>query len=104
MTCSPPPTYARSLLTDADVQVESEFKPAVSALDAAITSINTAVSSFVDLCNSTDRSLTQADIDAANAEIANAERNLILVGSLLEPLRVRNPLLATFAGNNSSNP
>ena len=41
---------------------------------------------------------------AAQAEIANAERNLILVGSLLEPLRVRNPLLATFAGNNSSNP
>jgi hypothetical protein len=104
VTCSPPPTYARRLLTDADVQVESEFQPAVSALDAAITSINTAVSSFVDLCNSTDRSLSQVDIDAAQAEIASAERNLILVGSLLEPLRVRNPLLATFAGNQSSNP
>lgn len=104
VSCSPPPTYARRLLTDADVQVETEFQPAVTALDEAVTSINTAVSSFVDLCNSTDRSLTQADIDAAQAEIASAERNLILVGSLLEPLRVRNPLLSTFAGDQSSKP
>lgn len=104
VTCTPPPTYARSLLTEADVQVETEFKPAVAALDEAIKSINTAVSSFIDLCNSTDRSLSQTDIDAALTELANAERNLILVGSLLEPLRVRNPLLATFAGNNSSKP
>ncbi len=104
VSCSPPPTYARRLLTDADVQIETEFQPAVTALDAAVTSINTAISSFIDLCNSTDRTLTQADIDAAQAEIASAERNLILVGSLLEPLRVRNPLLATFAGNQTSNP
>lgn len=104
VSCSPQPTYARRLLTDADVQIETEFQPAVTALDAAITSINKAISSFVDLCNSTDQTLTQADIDAAQAEIANAERNLILVGSLLEPLRVRNPLLATFAGNQSSTP
>ncbi len=104
VTCSPTPTYARRLLTDADVQVETEFTPAVTALDAATTSINTAISAFIDLCESTDRGLTQADVDAALLELASAERNLILAGSLLEPLRVRNPLLATGAGNNSSNP
>lgn len=104
VSCTPPPTYARRLLTDADVQIETKFVPAVNALDAGITSINTAVSAFIDLCNSTDRSLTQVDIDAALTELASAERNLILASSLLEPLRNRNPLLATFAGNNSSNP
>jgi hypothetical protein len=104
VTCDPIPTYARRLLTDADVQVEKEFIPAVNALDAAITSINSAISAFVDLCDSTDPSLTQSDVDAALTELDNAERNLILAGSLLEPLRIRNPLLATFAGNNTSNP
>lgn len=104
VTCDPPPTYARRLLTDADVQIEPAFLPAVTALDAGITAINTAISAFIDLCNSTDRVLTQADIDAALVEIASAERNLILASSLLEPLRVRNPLLATFAGDNASNP
>ncbi|MCA0453653.1 MAG: SH3 domain-containing protein [Chloroflexi bacterium] len=101
VTCTPAPTYARRLLTDADVQIEPKFVPAVAALDAGITSINTAISSFIDLCNSTTRSLTQADIDAALLELADAERNLILASSLLEPLRNRNPLLATFAGENS---
>ncbi len=104
VTCDPIPTYARRLLTDADVQSETDFLPAVRALDAAITSINLAISAFVDLCNSTDPSLTQEDIDAALVELENAQRNLILASSLLEPLRVRNPLLETFAGNNSSNP
>ncbi|MBZ0288312.1 MAG: hypothetical protein K8I30_11915, partial [Anaerolineae bacterium] len=104
VTCDPIPTYARRLLTDADVQVEQSFIPAVNALDAAITSINSAISAFVDLCDSTDPSLTQSDVDAALIELDNAERNLILAGSLLEPLRIRNPLLATFAGNNTSNP
>lgn len=104
VTCDPVPTYARRLLTDADVQTEEDFLPAVRALDAAITSINLAISAFVDLCNSTDPSLTQEDIDSALAQLDDAERNLILSSSLLEPLRVRNPLLETFAGNNSSNP
>jgi uncharacterized protein YraI len=104
VTCDPIPTYARRLLTDADVQIEPSFLPAVNALDAAITSVNSAISAFVDLCNSTDPSLTQSDIDSALVELDNAQRNLILAGSLLEPLRIRNPLLATFAGNDSSNP
>ncbi|MEO8606758.1 MAG: SH3 domain-containing protein [Chloroflexota bacterium] len=104
VTCDPIPTYARRLLTDADVQIEQAFIPAVNALDEAITSINSAISAFVDLCDSTDPSLTQEDIDAAFVELDDAERNLILAASLLEPLRVRNPLLATFNGNNSSKP
>jgi uncharacterized protein YraI len=102
VACQPIPPYVRRLLTDADVQIETAFVPAVSALDAAIESINAAISAFVNLCNSTDPSLTQEDIDEALVELDNAERNLILAGSLLEPLRVRNPLLATFEGNNSS--
>jgi len=71
----------------------------VAALDSGITSTNAAISSFEDLCNSTARSLSQDDIDAALSSIADAERNLILAASLLEPLRIRNPLLNTFAGN-----
>ncbi|MBC8171090.1 MAG: hypothetical protein H7X77_05445, partial [Anaerolineae bacterium] len=82
-----------------DVRIESSFGPAVAALDAGITSTNAAISAFEDLCNSTDTNLTREDIDAAMLYIADAERKLILAATLLEPLRIRNPLLNTFAGN-----
>jgi uncharacterized protein YraI len=99
VSCDPIPTYARRTITDGDVRIEPSFGPAVSALDAGITATNAAISTFEDLCNSADSTLTREDIDAALLSLADAERNLILAGSLLEPLRIRNPLLDTFAGN-----
>lgn len=99
VVCSPIPPRIRRLLTDGDVRIEPSFQPAVTALDAAINSTNAAISAFEDLCSDPNRVLSRADIDAALLQIADAERNLILASSLLEPLRVRNPLLATFAGN-----
>lgn len=99
VSCDPIPPYARRTITDGDVRTEPSFTPAVAALDAGVTATNAAISAFEDLCNSTDASLTQDDIDAALVKIADAERNLILAASLLEPLRIRNPLLNTFAGN-----
>jgi uncharacterized protein YraI len=99
ISCDPIPTFARRTITDGDVRIESSFGPAVAALDAGITSTNAAISSFEDLCNSTDNTLTREDIDAAFLYIADAERNLLLAASLLEPLRIRNPLLNTLAGN-----
>lgn len=100
VSCSPTPPRVRRLLTDGDVRIEPSFQPAVTALDAAIENTNAAISAFEDLCADPTRVLTREDIDAALLLIAEAERNLILASSLLEPLRVRNPLLATFAGNN----
>jgi uncharacterized protein YraI len=99
ISCDPIPTFARRTITDGDVRIEASFGPAVAALDAGITSTNAAISSFEDLCNSTAAELAREDIDAALAYIADAERNLLLAASLLEPLRIRNPLLNTFAGN-----
>ncbi len=94
VSCTPIPLFVRRIITDTDAQKEPNFVPAVLALDNAITSINTAISSFEDACGSDDI-LARGTIDAALAEIDNAERNLILAGSLIEPLRRRNPLLDT---------
>jgi hypothetical protein len=94
VSCTPIPLFVRRLITDTDAQKEPNFVPAVLALDNAITSINTAISSFEDACGSDDV-LGRGTIDTALAEIDNAERNLILAGSLIEPLRRRNPLLDT---------
>lgn len=94
VSCTPIPLFVKHIITDSDAQKEPNFVPAVLALDNAITSINTAISSFEDACGSDD-TLTKEVIDAALAEVDNAERNLILAGSLLEPLRRRNPLLDT---------
>jgi len=94
VSCTPIPLFVRRIITDTDAQKEANFVPAVLALDNAITSINTAISAFEDACGS-DALLSQETVDAALAEIDNAERNLILAGSLLEPLRRRNPLLDT---------
>lgn len=92
VSCTPIPLFVRRIITDTDARKEPNFVPAVIALDNAITSINTAISAFEDACGSGEV-LDRESIDAALVEISNAQRNLILAGSLLEPLRRRNPLL-----------
>jgi hypothetical protein len=96
VSCSPIPPYARRTISDANTGVEPAFAPALIALDAAIDSTNRAISLFEDLCNST-RPLTEEDIHTASVELDTAYRNLILASSLLQPLRVRNPLLQTIS-------
>jgi hypothetical protein len=94
VACSPIPVRANRSLTDTDAAKERGFVPAAEALNSAVTSINLAISAFEDACNNPSFVLTQEYIDAQLAELDNAERNLILAGSLLEPLRRRNPLLS----------
>ncbi len=92
IVCQPPPPRVDREVMDTDVNSAPEFLPAVRALDSAIQSINRAISAYEDAC----ANITPLTSDLVNAqldEIDNAERNLLLAGSLLEPLRRRNPLL-----------
>jgi hypothetical protein len=102
VTCAPVPQYVPEIITVTDAQREGRFVPAVIALNNAISGINDTISAFEDACNSTDPNfvLTRAAVTAEIDKLADAERNLILASSLLEPLRIRNPLLSTFQGNN----
>jgi hypothetical protein len=97
--CAPIPPQVRQFITESDASKEPSFAPAVRALDSAIKSTNTAIAAFADVCGNKDPNfvLTREAIDAALKEVDNAERNLIIAGSLLEPLRRRNPLLDTGA-------
>jgi uncharacterized protein YraI len=95
VACAPiPPRVARTL-TNEDVGREQLFVPAVTALDRGIAAINGAISAFEDACNNPDFILTADYVNAQQTALTEAERNLIVVGSLLEPLRVRNPQLQT---------
>jgi uncharacterized protein YraI len=99
VACQPIPPYARRILTDADVAKQPTFLPAVEMLDDAIASINKAISAFSDACADPNFVLTTVVINTQVAELDNAERSLILAGSLLEPLRRRNPLLDSGSAN-----
>jgi hypothetical protein len=92
LACQQPPPRVGREVTDTDVNSAPQFLPAVRALDSAIRSINGAISAYEDACANITP-LTGDLVNAQLAEIDNAERNLLLAGSLLEPLRRRNPLL-----------
>lgn len=98
--CSPIPAYTRRVMADGDVSREPLFQPAVRSLDEAIAGVNRSIALFEDVCNRTgdDFFLTQTEIDTALADLVDARRNLILASSLLEPLRIRNPLLGLTDG------
>lgn len=98
--CSPIPVYVPVIVSVTDAQREPNFVPAAVALENGIASINRAIAIFENACGNPDAFLTPDNVAEAQDELANARRNLILVGSLLEPLRIRNPLLETFAGTN----
>jgi hypothetical protein len=93
IACQPVPLHVERTLTEADVLREPTFAPALVPLDQAVSQINGAISAFEDACADPSFVLTPQYIDAQLAALRDAERNLILVGSLLEPLRERNPLL-----------
>lgn len=100
VACEPIPPYVRHIITDADARKELSFVPAVAALASAIESVNRAISAFEDACGTPGFVLTRDIINTQLAELDNAERSLIIAGSLLEPLRRRNPLIS---GGNSGN-
>lgn len=98
VACDPIPPLVRRIITDADAQKEAGFVPAVAALDQAVASINRAISAFEDACGNPGFVLTPEYINTQLTELSSAERSLILVGSLVEPLRRRNPLISGDSG------
>ena len=93
VACDPiPPTVTPQLTTD-DASREPTFVPAVAALQSAINGINQTITAFRDACSNPSFTLTQDYISTQTQTLDDAYHNLILSASLLEPLRVRNPLL-----------
>lgn len=92
VACSPIPPHIERTLTDVDAQREPLFQPAVTALNTAIANVNAAISAFEDAC-APGFTLTLDYVHAQRALLDDAERNLLIAGSFLEPLRDRNPLL-----------
>jgi hypothetical protein len=81
-------------LAEGDVARDALFQPPVIALDNAIAGINSAISAFEDVCGRETPFLEREEVTAVLLELDAAERSLLLAGSLLEPLRRRNPLLS----------
>ena len=81
--------------SDRDINAEPEFRPAATALDAAIGATNTAIAMFDDACNRDDVYITQRDVRIALDEIDNARRNFNLARSLIVSLGYRDPLVGT---------
>lgn len=91
VSCSPrPPIVPRSLVVT-DVLKEPTFEGAVIALNRAIDGINESIAAFKLAC---DQGVTvEADYIAAQiALLVEVERSMVITGSLIEPLRSRNPL------------
>jgi hypothetical protein len=82
-----------------DVQRETLFQPSVIALDSAIADVNTAITRFEDVCGREDSFLEPAEVEEMLKLLDDAERNLLLGASFLEPLRSRNPLLRITGGS-----
>jgi hypothetical protein len=95
VACAPIPLRVTRDLTNEDAQREVLFGPAVVALDGAATGINAAISAFEDACTNPDFTLTADFVNTQLATLTEAERSLIVAGSLLEPLRARNPQIDT---------
>jgi uncharacterized protein YraI len=93
VACDPIPPLVDREITTADAAREPTFVPAVTALESAIDQINGAITAFRDACTNSAFTLTPEYITAQVSALDDAYRNLVLSASLLEPLRVRNPLL-----------
>jgi hypothetical protein len=95
VACAPiPPRVTRGLAGE-DLGRETLFGPAVIALENATQGINASISAFEDLCANPEGELTLDYITTQTDLLAEVERNLLLAGSFLEPLRSRNPQLDT---------
>jgi hypothetical protein len=97
VACEPVPPLVERALTTPDVGGERLFLPAVIALDTAIERTNSAIVAFRDACTDPAFVLTEETIRAQQAVLDEGLRNLLIAASLLEPLRVRNPVLNSGA-------
>ena len=93
VACDPIPPLVEKRITTADAVREPTFIPAVTALDAGIDGINSTITAFRDACSNPAFNLTREYITTQTTTLDQVNRDLILSASLLEPLRVRNPLL-----------
>lgn len=93
VACVPQIALVERALSDADALREPNFHGVIVPLDAAIASINRAITAFANACADPAFVLTRDYIQTQLAELASANRNLLLVGSLLNPIRSRDPLL-----------
>lgn len=93
IACDPIPPLVEQEITVEDAAREPTFIPPVLALEQAIGGINGAITQFRDACADPSYVLTRETIALQVAALDEAYRNLILSASLIDPLRVRNPLL-----------
>ena len=92
VSCEVIPLRIRRLLNEGDSRKEPSFAPPLVALEQAIVGINEAIDTFETVCADPSAVITRNDVQDALTTLDDAERYLILAGSLIEPLRVRNPL------------
>ena len=93
VSCEPIPPLVRKRVTTSDATREQTFVPAVAALELAVDGINSAITVFRDACSNPAFTLTREYISTQLTTLDAAYRDLLLSASLIEPLRVRNPLL-----------
>lgn len=72
---------------------EPVFAPIAEAMRNAEVSINAALAKFRAICAAPNQLVDPAQISAGIADVENAERNLVIAGTLLDPLQRRDPLL-----------
>lgn len=93
VSCDPIPPVVEKRVTTTDASREPTFVPAVAALERAIDGINGAITAFRDACANPAFTLTAFYISVQSSALDESYRELVIAASLLEPLRVRNPLL-----------
>lgn len=92
VTCHPVNPIQRRLSRE-DVAFYALFEPPVMALDTATTLINGAISAFDEACNAPNFTLTEDYIHTQQENLNEAQRNLIIVRGLVQPLAMRDPQL-----------
>jgi uncharacterized protein YraI len=80
-------------LRPVDIQQAPAFVPAITALENAITDINTAIRQFNDICANLLEPVTEDQINTALSHLSDARRQLTLAETLLIPLRLEDPLI-----------
>lgn len=103
VSCGVIPSYVQSSRAlDAELASEPVFAPLVRSLRSAIDRVNRAISLFADACSrpADQFFITQTEVVTAFQEIDSAGRDLVLVSSLIAPLRRRDPVNEILSGSN----
>lgn len=94
ISCNNLPTAIVGLeYSQADLDAEAVFIPAVRALEAATSSTNSAIDRLATACGDTNRFLTTDTVNAALTDLTDARRSFDLLGILLPPIANRDPAL-----------